>query len=78
MEQYDQQAAQSLPAERQAEIAEWTRIVCGALTREMDAALHAGEIERAESFLLLIRCTAKLEKRGAFEAPRSIFLISLF
>jgi len=62
-------ASYPFAAERQAEIAKWGRIVCGALAREMDAALHAGEIERAESFLPLIRCTEKLQEPSCFKRP---------
>jgi hypothetical protein len=47
---------------RALEIAAWARIVHGALQREADSALLAGEIERATSFLPLIAHTERLDR----------------
>ena len=50
---------------RELEIAAWARIVGGALKREVNRALWAGEIERAESFLPLITYTERLDETRA-------------
>jgi len=46
--------------ERALEIAQWARIVGGALKREADSAFLDGEIERATSLLPLIAYTEQL------------------
>lgn len=50
---------------RALEIAAWARIVGGGLKREVNRALWAGEIERAESFLPLITYTERLAEMPA-------------
>ncbi len=49
---------------RALEMAAWARIVSGALKRESNRALWAGEIERATSFLPLIAYTEQQAETG--------------